>query len=83
MVPTNSKPIPFMPKTPKDGLALEIAQSFNDEVRLPLYRQICSVHEYSIIFRAYRLVLRMPENKIKKSRRALLIYLLRKYDPKT
>jgi len=78
----NYKPIPFIPQTPADALALEIAQSFNDEVRLPLYRQICSAHEHSIVYRAYRLVLRMPESKIKKSRRAYLIYLLKKYEAK-
>jgi len=77
---SNLKPIDFIPQTPADALALEIAKAFDDEIRLPLYRQICSAHEQSIVFRAYRLVLRMPSNKIKKSRRALLIYLLRKYD---
>lgn len=76
----NPKPIDFIPQTPADALALEIAKAFDDEIRLPLYRQICSAHEQSIVFRTYRLVLRMPSNKIKKSRRALLIYLLRKYD---
>lgn len=79
----NLKPIPFEPKTPSDALALEIASSFNDEIRLPLYRQICAAHDQSVVYRAYRHVLRMPESKIKKSRRALLIYLLRKYDSKT
>jgi hypothetical protein len=76
----NPKPIPFIPKTPADALALEIARAFNDEVRLPLYRQICSAHEQPIVFRAYRIAQRTPLNKIKKSRRALLIYLIRKYD---
>ena len=76
----NSKPLRFIPQTPADALALEIAKAFDDEVRLPLYRQICSAHEQSFVFRAYRIALRTPLNKIKKSRRALLIYLIRKYD---
>jgi len=75
------RPIPFIPNTPADALALEIARSFNDEVRLPLYRQICSAHDHTVVFRAFREALRTPLSKIKKSRRALLIYLLRKYDP--
>ena len=83
MTPDNAKPVPFTPRTPADALALEIAQSFHDEVRLPLYRQICSGHDYSIVYSAYRHVLRMPESKIKKSRRAYLIYLIKKYDAKT
>jgi hypothetical protein len=80
---SNPKSLKFIPKTPADALALEIAKAFDDEVRLPLYRQICLAHEQSIVFRAYRNVLQTPLNKIKKSRRALLIYLIRKYDPQT
>jgi hypothetical protein len=80
---TTPKPLNFIPKTPADALALEIARSFNDEFRLPLYQQICSAHDHDIVFRAYRAVLGIPANKIKKSRRALLIYLLRKYDSKS
>jgi hypothetical protein len=79
----NPKPLKFIPKTPADALALEIAKAFNDEVRLPLYRQICSAHEQSIVFRAFRIALRTPLSKIKKSRRAFLIFLLRKYDSET
>lgn len=81
MIPTTPKPISFIPQNASDGLALEIAKAFNDETRLPLYRQICSAHDHSATYRAFRIVLRMPIHKIKKSRRALLIYLLRKYDP--
>ena len=77
------QPITFIPKTPADGLALEISKNFKDEAHLPLYQQICSAHNQSLVYRAYRTVLRMPETKIKKSRRALLIYLVRKYDEKT
>lgn len=79
----DNNPIPFVPKTASDALAFEIAKAFNDQVRLPLYQQICSAHDHSIVYRAYRFALRVPEYKIKKSRRALLIYLLRKYDSKT
>jgi hypothetical protein len=79
---SNSKAIKFEPKTPSDALALEIAKSFGDEIRLPLYRQICAAHNHSNVYRAFKDALRTPIHKIKKSRRALLIYLLRKYEPK-
>ncbi len=78
----NPNPIKFIPKTPADGLALEIAKNFKDEVHLPLYQQICSGHNQSLVYRAYRIVMRMPITKIKKSRRALLIYFVKKYDEK-
>jgi len=78
----DSKPIRFEPKTPADALALEIARSFGDETRLLLYRQICAAHNHSNVYRAFKDALRTPMHKIKKSRRALFIYLLKKYEPK-
>lgn len=76
------KPIKFEPKTPSDALALEIATAFGDQAHLPLYRQICSAHNHSHVYWAFKDALRTPIRKIKKSRRALFIYLLRKYEPK-
>lgn len=77
---TPNRPIPFIPKTAADALALEIARAFGDEVRLPFYRQICAAHDHSLVYRAYREALVMPEHQIKKSRRALFIYLIRHHD---
>ena len=77
---THPKPIPFNPQNASDSLAQEIAIAFQDETRLPLYRQICSAHTHAVVYRAYRQVLQTPLRKIKKSRLAYLIYLLRKYD---
>jgi len=79
---TTSQPIPFIPKTAADALALEIAQAFSDEARLPFYRQVCAAHDRSVVYRAFRETLDMPVAHIKKSRKALFIYLLRSYDQK-
>jgi hypothetical protein len=77
---TPNRPIPFIPRTAVDALALEIARAFNDEVRLPFYRQVCAAHVHSLVYRAYRQALAMPEHQLKKSRRALFIYLIRQHD---
>lgn len=77
---TPNRPIPFIPKTAADALALEIARAFSDEVRLPFYRQVCTAHSNGLVYRAYREALAMPSHQIKKSRRALFIYLIRQYD---
>jgi hypothetical protein len=82
MTDDNIKPIPFTPRSASDALALEIAQAFKDEIRLPLYRQLCSAHNHSLVFRAFRDTMRIPIFRVKKSRCALFIYLLKKYDQK-
>ena len=76
----STRPIPFIPGNPTDALALEIAREFGDEVRLSFYRQICSAHPHAIVYRAFRAALSTPPWRIKKSRRALFIYLIRKYE---
>ena len=73
------KPLRFIPRTAADALALEIASAFNDEARLPFYRQICCANPLAIVYRAFRATQSMPSWRIKKSRRALFIYLLHKY----
>ena len=80
---TKYKAMKFTPKTPADALALEIAKGFNDEKRLPLYRQICSGHSQSLVYRAFKETMNLPLHKIKKSRRALFIFLIKKYENKT
>lgn len=73
------KPIPFVPKTPKDALALEIARAFGDEIRLPYYRELCNANPYPLVYRAYRDVMAVPAYRIKKSRRALFVFILHAY----
>lgn len=77
---TSTRPIPFIPKTQADALALEIAREFGDEVRLSFYRQVCSAHTHAIVYRAFRAAQSTPPWRIKKSRRALFIYLIHKYE---
>lgn len=74
-----SKPLRFIPHSAADALALEIATAFNDEVRLPFYRQVCCANPQAIVYRAFRAAQSMPSWRIKKSRRALFTYLLHKY----
>jgi hypothetical protein len=76
---TETKPIPFIPKTSSDALALEIAKAFGDEIRLPFYRQICYAHDHSLVYKAYREALNVPTYRIKKSRRAIFIHILRNH----
>lgn len=73
-------PVQFNPKTRADSLALEIARDFNDEVRLPLYRQVCSNHDFQLVYRAYRATRATPFSQIRRSRKALFLYLIRKYE---
>ena len=73
------KAIPFEPKSNTDKLALEIAQSFNDEKHLPMYRFFIEKYGAELVKDAFKKVDSIPSEKIKKSKVALFIYLLRKY----
>ena len=75
-------PIPFVPKSAADALALQIAQSFDDEERLPLYQRACATHNQSLVYRAYREALQVPAEKVRKSRRAIFFFILHTYEDK-
>ncbi len=77
---TRTRPLHFEPKTPSDALALEIAEAFNDVGRLIFYRQLCSSYGRDLVYRAYREALTVPHGQIKKSRRAIFLYILHAYD---
>lgn len=77
---TDPQPIPFIPRSKEDALAQEIAQAFNDETRLSWYRRVCYAHDYSLVYRAYTTALRTPVWRIRRSRRALFIYLIHRYE---
>ena len=62
-----------------DHLALVVAEGLGERHRLPLYRRICRKFDESIIRRALAEVQSIPDEKIKKSRAALFIYLVKKY----
>ena len=72
-------PLNFQPKTKSDYLALKIARAFKEEHKLPLYRVCCENFEEEGIKKAFSEVMAVPDNKIKKSRSALFIYLMKKY----
>lgn len=78
-MPNDLQAIPFTPKTPKDALALEISRAFADEIRLPFYREVCSAHPYPLVYRAYRDVMAIPAHQVRKSRRALFLFILHSY----
>lgn len=63
-------------------LAQEIAKSFGDTSQIDTYRRICEAHDRQVVYRAYREASDVPLSKIKKSRSALFIYLIRKYEGK-
>lgn len=71
--------IPFSPRSRVDSLALEIAVALKDEARLPLYRMYCQRYEETIIRRALATAQEVPDDKIKKSRPALFIFLMKRY----
>ncbi|MEW6051060.1 MAG: hypothetical protein AB1644_08395 [Candidatus Zixiibacteriota bacterium] len=77
---TTHAPAPFAPRTAADALALEIAVRFGDIARLSLYRQICGNHDRSVVYRAFREAMAVPADQVKKSRRALFLFILHAYD---
>lgn len=80
---TTPHPVPFIPKTSADALALEIARAFGDELRLPLYRQVCAAHNRFVVYRAYRETMAVPAHQVKRSRRAIFFFILHAYDHRT
>lgn len=73
------------PKNPKSKVLAEslsslIAESFGEPSQEDWYREVCLQHDWHIVYRAYREVMEIPVSHIKKSRRALFIYLIRKYE---
>ena len=79
MSDTAQQAVPFTPKTEEERLALEIARAFNDEASLPKYLRLCADHDLEIVRRVFNEVQRIPQEKIKKSKGALLTYLVNKY----
>ncbi|MEW6410920.1 MAG: hypothetical protein AB1483_00445 [Candidatus Zixiibacteriota bacterium] len=68
--------------TPRGDLAEEIAKTFQEQHRVELYRYIVEKHDEGIVRKAFEEVIKMPPEKIKKSRSALFFFLLNKYAEK-
>ena len=79
MSDTTQQAVPFTPKTEGDRLAMEIATTFGDEPSIPKYARLCATYDLDIIKRVFFEVQRIPQEKIRKSKAALLIYLVKKY----
>ncbi|MEW5922360.1 MAG: hypothetical protein AB1746_00080 [Candidatus Zixiibacteriota bacterium] len=66
----------------KDELATEIAKALGEEQRIDLYRHVFERHDEAVIMKAFDHVIKLPTEKIKKSKSALFFYLLNKYAEK-
>lgn len=62
-----------------DELARHIASEFGDMENLAVYRQHCEQYSEKAARRAYEETLSVPPEKLKRSRLALFIYLVKKY----
>ena len=68
-------------KTKKD-MAAEIARNFGEENRLFVYEYVFQNINEAIIKKAYGEAIKVPDEKIRKTRSALFFYLLNKYAEK-
>ena len=62
-----------------EELARHIASEFGDMRNLAVYRQHCEQYPEKAARRAYEETLSVPPEKLKRSRLALFIYLVKKY----
>jgi hypothetical protein len=67
------------PQSTEAAIAMEICQAFKDEKNLPLYISYVRKYERRIIQQAFKEALKLPSNKIKKTRGALFNYLVKYY----
>jgi hypothetical protein len=67
------------PKTRQEYMAQLIAQTFNDEEKLKMYRTYCKKYSLSLIERAFAEARSYPADHIKKSRAAIFFYLIKQY----
>jgi hypothetical protein len=62
-----------------DALARSIAEEFGDLDNLPTYQLHCRKYPEEVIRKAHKHTLSVPPDKVKRSRLALFIYLVKKY----
>ncbi len=65
-------------KQKMEELAKEIAITFKDEKNINLYQRVCHEYDESIVHRAFQDTKKVPSDRIKKSRPALFLFLLKK-----
>ncbi len=62
-----------------DELAEAIAEEFDDTEHLAIYKIYCRNFPEAVIRRAHNAALTVPPDRVKRSRLALFIYLVKKY----
>ena len=62
-----------------NSLADSIAEELRDRANLPTYQLLCSEYSEKVIHKAKEHTLAVPPEKVKRSRLALFIYLVKKY----
>jgi hypothetical protein len=77
----NTQPSKVDPATvrPSNELARSIAEEFADLAHLPTYQLLCHNYPEELIRKAHKHTLAVPSDKLKRSRLALFIYLVKKY----
>jgi hypothetical protein len=67
----------WIPRTHQEELALELALTLHDRKGLPFYLSCVKAYPEPFLRRVLSKVMRIPDNKIKKSRGALFNFLAR------
>lgn len=63
----------------RNTLAKDIAHAFNDQPHLAIYQIYCQNFPVKVVKKAFAQVQAMPSHKVKRSRLALFIYLVKSY----
>lgn len=69
----------LIPKSKQEELALESAKGVGEEESLPIFRSFAERYPEGLLRRVYEQALKIPEEKIRKSKGAIFNYLLKKY----
>ncbi len=64
----------------KEELAHKLAKSFNEKKDIKLYLYVVNHYKETAINKAYEDTMKVPDEKIKKTRSALFFFLMKKYD---
>lgn len=85
--PTPASASSSRPHTPnphdEPGLALEIAETFDDLSNLARYEDIVETYPEPLVRRAFREARLVPRDRVRKSRGAIFTYLLKTYENNT
>jgi hypothetical protein len=76
---SSPRPVPPSSSMKTEELAGAIAKAFSDEENLQMYLSLCTRYGTEACRRAFIRATETPDDKIKKSRIALFVYLARKY----